>query len=626
MPKQKFTFPKATMQKVKSTITSLNSGLVTDTFKNSASTPFTFLINPNPNCVFDLSQAYFNIAGELKVPEEIAAIYTKDIKLGNLFVLSLFQQAQLSLGGAVIANNQNPGIDANMQAALKFDEYDLVHKTVSDREFLLNQLKSTFSQDDTVIPTFAAGFFTLQQRGNNVIGTSNAYPEYSNKEYYFVPYSGTDYITLYNSGGVTVTTEMLYIWFDDDGFGHLISYITNITGGNLPDSSQSASFSATFIAYGLDDRFVEERTSCIPIYTASPSGDVQNPNTIPFRCKLYLSDLFNYTVDTLDYVFNREVSIVLQRSSGSSIIANVMSAKTSRNFALEVLKIKKFELITYSYVLTDTARSQLLSYYSKDIETIFGVQTTNLTPLYNFDSGTEQNITLPLTVNYDTKCLLLAFPKCSNPLTPLSTRKTIDIVRQATGAMTNDVAIQASWFGSNSNSYNFAGLRYIRISNTSNSNIYTYDFTGTGLEYINPSQLDKSYDVSNAANGGKSFVLDYREAYNQYKQLRLLFGKDPDNSLSYENYLKDYCIIPVDLTGSNIPPNTRIFVNFQFAQWGDNYRPMKFGNIEGNGNNISTNLLAISLGSDVLVYQKDGTCIVKHILSPSTTEKNVNLK
>ena len=85
-------------------------------------------------------------------------------------------------------------------------------------------------------------------------------------------------------------------------------------------------------------------------------------------------------------------------------------------------------------------------------------------------------------------------------------------------------------------------------------------------------------------------------------------------------------IIPVDLTGSNIPPNTRIFVNFQFAQWGDHYRPMKYGNVENNGNNISTNLLAISLGSDVLVYQKDGTCIVKHILSPSTTEKNVNLK
>lgn len=632
MPKEKFTFPKATMQKVKSTITSLNSGLVTDTFKNSASTPFTFLINPNPNCVFDLSQAYFNIAGELKVPEEIAAIYTKDIKLGNLFILSLFQQAQLALGGAVIANNQNPGIDANMQAALKFDEYDLIHKTVSDREFLLNQLKSTFSQDDSIIPTFPAGFFTL----TGTIGSTKCYgfsttqlPEYAGQEFLFLPNAIAQSVQIFNDGaGATIDSTNLYIQFDDSGFGRLVSFVNtpipNTFQTEISDNPEITNI--TFKAYGLEDGFVEDRTSCIPLYIARPSGDAQNPNTIPFRCKLYLSDLFNYTVDTLDYVFNREVSIVLQRSSGSSIIANVMSLLSSRNFSLEVSKIKKFELIAYSYVLTDTARNQLLSYYSKDIETIFGVQTTNLTPLYNFDSGTEQNITLPLTVNYDTKCLLLAFPKCSNPLTPLSTRKNILITRQVDGTMTNDNSIQASWFGSNSNSYNFGGLRYIRISNTSNSNIYTYDFTGTGLEYINPSQLDKSYDVSNSADGSKSFILDYREAYNQYKQLRLLFGKDPDNSLSYENYLKDYCIIPVDLTGSNIPPNTRIFVNFQFAQWGDHYRPMKYGNVENNGNNISTNLLAISLGSDVLVYQKDGTCIVKHILSPSTTEKNVNLK
>ena len=41
---------------------------------------------------------------------------------------------------------------------------------------------------------------------------------------------------------------------------------------------------------------------------------------------------------------------------------------------------------------------------------------------------------------------------------------------------------------------------------------------------------------------------------------------------------------------------------------------------------MTTNLLAIFLGSDVLEYRPDGTCIVKHILTAGTNEKTVNLK
>lgn len=68
IPKERFNIPKSTNQKVKSTITSLNSGLVTqDNFKTSQSTPFSFVINPNNQTVIDLSQCYFNVAGTLNI-------------------------------------------------------------------------------------------------------------------------------------------------------------------------------------------------------------------------------------------------------------------------------------------------------------------------------------------------------------------------------------------------------------------------------------------------------------------------------------------------------------------------------------------------------------------------------
>lgn len=632
LPKQKFNIPKSTIQKVKSTITALNSGLVgKDNFAASQSTPYTFVINPNNQTVIDLSQCYFNVAGKLKIPDGIDMKST-DIKFGNLFLSSLFQQMSLSIGGTVIALNANPGIDANIQAALKFDQYDLVNKTVSIRQFLMNSISQGFNPGKDNI-SFDAGYWKFPAIANDIKNATVEAETVATHEAYkgqIFDWTGTAFNIAFATAatpgtkkGDIVGVDKIHIWFDDDGKGHMVLSFASVSAavGN-GDVNQAINLVGVSV-YGGNDMFENEYTDIIPMCDKINGG-----TTIPFRCKFYLSDMFNYTVDSLDYIFNREINITLQRSSQNFIIANPIVGD-SRELKIEVNELSKFELICFSYLLTDTAKQQLLSYYSKPVETLFGVQTTNLTPLYQNNGGTEQNITLPLTVNYDTKCILLAFPKCSNALQPLSTPQGWTVVKHIDAANTN-TKYQASWYASNSNSYNFGGLKYIRISNTSNSNIYTYDFQGTEESVKNPLPLQKSYDWSNAADNAESKLLDYREAYDQFKQIRLLFGKDPDNGLSYSNYLKDYCVIPIDLTGSNIPPNTRIFITFQFASFDGgennlNYNPLFFGNI-GGSKQLTTNLLAVFLGSDVLQYNPDGTCIVKHILTAGTNEKGVNIK
>lgn len=623
LPKQKFNIPKSTIQKVKSTITSLNSGLVGDkTFQTSASTPFTFVVNPNNQTVIDLSQAYFNVAGKLKIPTGITGLKSTDIKFGNLFLSSLFQQMSLSIGGTVIALNANPGIDANIQASLKFDQYDLVNKTVSDRQFMLNQLSQAFEPGKETM-VWSAGYFVIEgtfpataANGNFKGHTAQTHESYSNMTFI---YDGVGIQLDTSSGNFTGCTNLI-ITFDDRGNGYVSGNFAGLTGQITANSTSAEWTVANSKVYSMDDGFENKYTDVIPNCTIDNAEQ-----TIPFRCKFYLSDMFNYTVDSLDYIFNREISITLQRGSTNFIIANPLCGDAN-DLTIEVDSLSKFDLVIFSYLLTDTAKQQLLSYYSKPVETLFGVQTTNLTPLYNTVGNGEQNITLPLTVNYDTKCILLAFPKCSNALTKLNTPKSWDIVSQVpNGDGNQSKKYQASWFASNSNSYNFAGLKYIRISNTSNSNIYTYDFQGTQLEAKNIALLEKSYDISNVAAGGVSTLLDYRESYEQFKQIRLLFGKDPDNGISYSNYLKDYCVIPIDLTGSNIPPNTRIFITFQFAFPQGDYNPLFFGNMNTK-KQLTTNILAVFLGSDVLQYNPDGTCIVKHILSGVSNEKNVVIK
>lgn len=643
LPKQRFNIPKSTIQKVKSCITSLNTGLVSSNFSQSASTPFSFVINPNNQAVIDLSQCYFNVAGTLRIKDDqIKTLNTNDIKFGNLFLSSLFQQATLSMGGAVIALNANPGVDANLQAMLKFDAFDLVNKSLSDREFLLNKLSQIYneSKEDITIAEDGFTFAYNYQIGyaGDIYGAVSHNDARKNMIYIYETEANGTNIVAKTSNGTVNNIKLMVIKYNDNGDGTAIILKHDAVGtGGITNGqkNKAAVVLNNCLAFGIDDRYAETYTSIVCQSTTDARYDTSL--NIPFRCKLYLSDLFNYTVDSLDYVFNREINITLQRSSISNIIANVIAPGGDIKTVMNVKEISKFELVCFSYLLTDTARKQLIQYYSKPIETLYGIQTTNLTPLYSTDeSQTEQNITLPLTVNYDTKCIILAFPKCSNPLVPLSTPQNYPVIKtieQATVSGLIDKCLQLSWYGSNSNSYNFAGLNYIRISNTSNSNIYYYDFNGTAMKVVGTNTYDKGFDVSNSTGASASTILDYRESYEQYKQLRLLFGKDPDNAIAYADYLKDYCIIPIDLTGSNIPPNTRIFVQFQFANWGKatgenatiKYNPFHYGNISSNGK-LSTNLLAIFLGSDVLEYRPDGTCIVKHILTAGTNEKMVNLK
>ena len=618
LPKQKYNIPKSTLQKVKSVITSLNSGIVSDTFSNTASTPYDFVINANNMGVIDLSQCYFNIAGELQLPTNVSA---DEIVFGNLFISSLFQNATLDIGGANIAMNISPGIDGNIQAMLKFDQMDLKSFSLADREFMINDISARLSWIDETL-SFNAADFKVYAEGTgaavtgtyNVVGYTPAGKEkltLAGKTIYYYSATQLDLTGTANQA----KTSLMKITFDDQGFGNLIAY--NVACTNMPrgktNEINSGAWENTQFKIRAQNDFIKDISKNPVIPKSNGKGFT---GSIPFRCKLYLSDLFNYTVDSLDYVFNRDIKITLTRASSSFLVANLSHLGSSSDAKIDVLKTTKFELICFSYLLTDTARNQLISYYSKPVDTLYGVQTLNLTPLYNITQNVEQTIVLPLTLAYDTKAIILAFPKCPNCLTPLSTGINHIVDGQIVAGSVNNNNYQTSWVYSNSNSLNYCALRSVRLSNTNNSNIYFYDFAGTQEKFKNMSPFLKSFDFSNKAEEEEGINNDYREAYEQYKQLRLLFSKSPDNAIDYYTFIKDYFIIPIDLTGSNIPPNTRIFVTFQVDSYSEPYNPFYYGNIKvENSKQRTTNLLAIYLGSDVLTYNPDGTCIVKHVLS-----------
>jgi hypothetical protein len=440
-PKQHYNIPKATINRVKSTITSLNSGIVTKTFSQTASTPYDFVIGANNQSIIDLSACYFNICGRIRLPRETLA-RQKDIALGNLFTLSLFQNAQLELGGSVIAMNANPGIDANMQAALKFDRNDLENYAVSDRQFMINYFDKDIGaiNQNITIPVGALNFPAIANGFTGQVPVT-AGPVHAAGLSNVRIFATSQNVTPINN----LTVDGLDLTFDSTG--NVIAGYVNVTAvGDIvagPNTGAMALVNADAAGCKIiaqdDILHSKDRSSVLPnISPIVEDGYV----TFPFRCKLFLSDLFNHTVDSLDYIFNRKIKITLTRSASSHIIANITTFVGQPNTVAEVYEMNKFELICFSYLLTDKARVQLIQHYSQPVETLYGVQTTNLTPLYQFSSQTEQTITLPLTVNFDTKAIILAFPKCGNAMVPLNTKTPMMITSNISN---DDVNTEYEW-------------------------------------------------------------------------------------------------------------------------------------------------------------------------------------
>ena len=391
MPKQRYYIPKPTVNRNKITITSLNSGIITNNFSNTRSTPYDWVINATNNCVFDLSQAYFNIAGNFKIDKD--GLTTENFAFGNQFMSSIFQTAQLSLGGATIARNSYPGLDANIQAMLKFDQYDLKNFSLADREFLINELSmnADVTYQAVKFPANAFKFTTegkvgeapTKAEGTNKAGEEEALLPWKNKTFI---YNGTA-IDIGPTGFKILGCSLFAIRIDEDGTATLNFYNGTIGTAAATDKDAEGINNVERNFYVIDNKNDEiNRVSRNPVIpSTNDSGFVKDDGAtyvkIPFRCKLYLSDLFNYTVDSLDYVFNRELKITLQRSSSDFVICNVSGPGMTPNSVLEIDSISKFELIAYSYLLTDTAKAQLLKFYSQPIETLFGSQVMNVTPI-----------------------------------------------------------------------------------------------------------------------------------------------------------------------------------------------------------------------------------------------------
>lgn len=307
--------------------------------------------------------------------------------------------------------------------------------------------------------------------------------------------------------------------------------------------------------------------------------------------KIKLSDIFQ-CVYTLPPLFNHKVSVNLTRYSTNIIPCSIPKTK----FTEETKKLKydyaadtalsvnlsafiNFKANVDVYQLTDEAISQMKTYYSKPIETLFTqCKQFNQTITSLPTESSNQTINISVDSAYKNKLLTIAIPRFTN----LQDKPKQDSVSGSELDLTGNKRLDAVY--SPTNSYTYGGLRSLTVYTANGVKLFGFDMARDGtISSVNATPAKSFLNMINAkTTSGQSEIYNYTEVYNQYLKAREHFGQLPEEGLDFVTFMKEYCIYCVDLSPFAIAAGENIRVEFTCAPWETGYNPFYYHNVSNN--------------------------------------------
>ena len=332
--------------------------------------------------------------------------------------------------------------------------------------------------------------------------------------------------------------------------------------------------------WGTNDMNQSITFKALQIVAHSASAKEKNAYTGFITQRIRLSDMFS-VVDTLPPLYNHKVVIRLQRSSHSNLICNTAIADTKAY----VIAIPKFKLYQDTYVTTDQFIQQAKAYYSKPIETFITEDKQLYTPIVTEPkASSNQSFNINIDAAYKNKLLVLYFPRTTDFTRQFTDTASTDTINNTELTRTFDV------FHTPANAYSYGGLRYLSVKTTNGLTIYEYDFENDGLIQQPKGMFDASQPhIQNnfTAGGANVSCANYEDAYKNYKEARRHFLQSPDESLTFDAFMKEYCIFCFDLSCFTLAPNENLRIFMTFSSWGTDYNPFHDMNYQSNEYTVS---------------------------------------
>lgn len=390
--------------------------------------------------------------------------------------------------------------------------------------------------------------------------------------------------------------------------------------------------SSTSIAFHLNENSIKAKIYDYSINT----GTSEAPVTTYYKAiygnicqKIKLSDIFT-EVNTLPPIFNHKITVEFVRANSSFI-----GCDTRLPVKLELDAFETFKLSMSSYIITDQLKNACEKYYSKPIESLYTARTemTNSIPSEP-SSGSEMSFTINTNLAYKNKCLVLAFPRSSNS-TGINQPYTFGkYVGDASSGMASDNQIFYSEFGKCFNDYTHGGIVQLLVTTGSGLRLadFHFDRDGNIQNYaVNDNSKWAGFDMNTNPNSVK--IVNYLEAYEQYKKCRAHFNQLEDEAIDFIPWLKSYFMFCIDLSPFDLTAGEQIRINIKFGSWATNYNPFYFWNWKAVGtNNIpvspvyGSSQILVSLYSDQILrlLPNQKVEIVQLFSETEKIDKNVN--
>ena len=310
--------------------------------------------------------------------------------------------------------------------------------------------------------------------------------------------------------------------------------------------------------------------------------------------KIKLSDIFQ-CVYTLPPLFNHKVSVNLTRYSTNIIPCSIPKTiltdekkKLQYDYApntatsVNLSAFINFKANVDVYQLTDEAISQMKTYYSKPIETLFTqCKQFNQTITSLPTASSNQTINISVDSAYKNKLLTIAIPRFTN----LQDKPKQD--ETSGSALSSEAYKRLDTVYSPTNSYTYGGLRSLTVYTANGVKLFGFDMARDGtISGVNATPKKSFLNMINAKTTEPSEIYNYTEVYNQYLKAREHFGQLPEEGLDFVTFMKEYCIYCVDLSPFAIAAGENIRVEFTCAPWQNGYNPFYYHNNSDGGSSM----------------------------------------
>lgn len=559
----------------------------------------------------NLNDMFIQVAGKLKSG---TAGSTRNWYPGNNWLLGMIEKSSFSLGGVKLFEENFSNRTSNIYAALANDREDLISGSLTKNGLQLVDYKNKSDYvikekflgvakvvGVTIVKNDVPKVFTLA----NVIqtaGTVFSNPLYKGK--------------VFNATGLNAPILLTGGTQDNDAVCTSITAKINAAGTEI---TLTGTYDGVVTANVTTDKIDLSTVDVLTVmegysYSQRFNNGIEDTtiasvtDTVNFNVQIPLMQIFPGLVSIYP-VFNQEIKIELNPRSDNKAVdinnGNITSNANVLSSAGDVLvdSINQNNLVYFAKRLSSEAKQNCLAYYSRnDVQTEFTrVQTINMKMSQSVQGGKE-TITSTISTDYSPILGLYAFPKANNRL---SFHTSVAKGFGKTSWNGNDTPMQYEWYGSNNCSLCNMGLRTFKLQTSDGEILIDYDLSKYNLQYSNRSgDLEQffCYDLTN------NRALDYSQVYEDYRRARRFFGKQPEGSLTYDEFLKDYTVFCVDMTSFSLPRGSKIEAVIEYAAWTDR----DYTKVGGAGATRISEGLLVLFGKKLLNYSDTG-CSVSDI-------------